>query len=78
MSNNINITIKFNIMKIIKYKNIALYLLAPFFYVWIKEYGKLAASPFSDFMTIWYLGIVLWIITKIIKKTKKIIKLKKQ
>ena len=65
-------------MKILKYKNIVLYLLAPFFYEWIKEYGKLSANPFSDFMTIWYLGITLWIITKIIKKTKKIIKLKKQ
>ena len=62
-------------MKILKYKNIVLYLLAPFFYEWIKEYGKLSANPFSDFMTIWYLGITLWIMaSRAFESAKKVYK----
>ena len=62
-------------MKNLGYKKIIIYLLLPLFYLWAEEYVKLAANPWSDFMTLWYGGVAAWLITKTIK-TIKIIKTK--
>tara|TARA_B110000967_G_scaffold42431_1_gene42400 strand:+ start:134 stop:346 length:213 start_codon:yes stop_codon:yes gene_type:complete len=63
-------------MKNLGYKKIIIYLLLPLFYLWAEEYIKLATNPWSDFMTLWYIGIATWLITKIIKIIKTKIKTK--
>ena len=57
-------------MKNLSYKKIIIYLLLPLFYLWAEEYGKLATNPWSDFMTLWYIGIATWLIIKTIKIIK--------
>jgi hypothetical protein len=62
------------IKKLLKLKKIALYLLLPYFYNVLKIYGELSHNPKSDFMLLWWLGIIIWITVKIIKFLKPILK----
>ena len=62
------------IKKLLKLKKIALYLLLPYFYNVLKIYGELSHNPRSDFMLLWWSGVVIWIVIKITKFLKPILK----
>tara|TARA_R100000544_G_C2179889_1_gene36353 strand:+ start:268 stop:489 length:222 start_codon:yes stop_codon:yes gene_type:complete len=61
-------------MKNLANKKVIIYILLPLFYLWAEEYVKLATNPWSDFMTLWCTGSVIWASVKTIKIIKTTIK----